>query len=46
MLGDKEAAFAALEKAAAAGSHLDTIKLDPALDNLAPTRATPNRLPQ
>ncbi len=34
MLGEKDAAFAALEKAAAAGSHLDTIKLDPALDNL------------
>jgi eukaryotic-like serine/threonine-protein kinase len=34
MLGEKDAAFAALEKAAAAGNHLDTFKLDPALDNI------------
>src|ERR1022692_2464838 len=34
MLGEKDAAFAALEQAAAAGSHVDTIKVDPALDNL------------
>jgi serine/threonine protein kinase/tetratricopeptide (TPR) repeat protein len=33
-LGEKDAAFAALEQAAAAGSFLDAIKLDPALDNL------------
>jgi tetratricopeptide (TPR) repeat protein len=34
MLGEKDAAFAALEQAAAAGNHVDEIKLDPALDNL------------
>jgi hypothetical protein len=34
MLAEKGAAFAAPEEAAAAGSHVDTIKLDPALDNL------------
>ena len=34
MLGEKDAAFAALERAAAAGDHIDTLKLDPALDNL------------
>jgi eukaryotic-like serine/threonine-protein kinase len=34
MLGEKDAAFASLEKAAAAGNHIDTIKLDPALDNI------------
>jgi hypothetical protein len=34
MLAEKDAAFAAQDQAAAAGSHLDTIKLDPALDNL------------
>jgi len=34
MLGEKDAAFAALEKAAAEGNHLDTFKLDPALDNI------------
>jgi eukaryotic-like serine/threonine-protein kinase len=34
MLGEKDAAFAALEKAAAAGNHIDTLKVDPALDNL------------
>jgi serine/threonine protein kinase/tetratricopeptide (TPR) repeat protein len=34
MLGEKDAAFEALEQAAAAGNHIDTIKLDPALDNL------------
>jgi eukaryotic-like serine/threonine-protein kinase len=34
MLGEKDAAFASLEKAAAAGNHIDTIKVDPALDNL------------
>jgi serine/threonine protein kinase len=33
-LGEKDAAFAALEQAAAAGNNVDTIKLDPALDNL------------
>ena len=31
---EEDTAFAAQEQAAAAGSHLDTIKLDPALDNL------------
>jgi eukaryotic-like serine/threonine-protein kinase len=36
MLGEKDAAFAALEKAAAAGNFLDFLKLDPALDNLRP----------
>jgi serine/threonine protein kinase/tetratricopeptide (TPR) repeat protein len=34
MLGEKDAAFAALEQAAAAGNHIDTLKLDPALDNI------------
>jgi tetratricopeptide (TPR) repeat protein len=34
MLGEKDNAFASLEKAAAAGNHIDTIKVDPALDNL------------
>jgi eukaryotic-like serine/threonine-protein kinase len=34
MLREKDAAFEALEQAAAAGNHIDTIKLDPALDNL------------
>jgi hypothetical protein len=34
MLGEKDAAFAALEQAAAAGSHVDELKTDPALDNL------------
>jgi tetratricopeptide (TPR) repeat protein len=34
MLGEKDAAFAALEQASAAGSHLDEFKTDPALDNL------------
>jgi adenylate cyclase len=34
MLGEKDAAFAALEKAAAAGNYLDIFKLDPALDNI------------
>ncbi len=34
MLGEKDAAFAALEKAVAAGNHVDTIKVDPGLDNL------------
>jgi TolB-like protein/tetratricopeptide (TPR) repeat protein len=34
MLGEKDAAFAALEKAVAAGNHVDTIKVDPRLDNL------------
>ena len=34
MLGEKNAAFAALEKAVAAGNHVDTIKVDPRLDNL------------
>jgi tetratricopeptide (TPR) repeat protein len=34
MLGEKDAAFAALEQASAVGNHLDTFKLDPALDNL------------
>jgi serine/threonine protein kinase/tetratricopeptide (TPR) repeat protein len=33
-LGEKDAAFAALEKAAAVGSHLDGIKAEPGLDNL------------
>jgi len=36
MLGEKDAAFAALEQAAAAGNYVDMIKLDPALDNLRP----------
>jgi len=34
MLGEKDAAFEALEQAAAAGSHVDEFKTDPALDNL------------
>lgn len=34
MLGEKDAAFAALQQAAAAGNHIDTFKLDPELDNL------------
>jgi TolB-like protein/cytochrome c-type biogenesis protein CcmH/NrfG/predicted Ser/Thr protein kinase len=34
MLGEKDAAFAALEQASAAGSHVDVIKLEPKLDNL------------
>ena len=34
MLGEKDAAFAALEKAAAAGKHVDQIKLEPELDNI------------
>ena len=34
MLGEKDAAFAALEQAAAAGNYVDMIKLDPALDKL------------
>ena len=34
MLGEKDAAFAALEKASAAGNHVDVIKLEPKLDNL------------
>jgi eukaryotic-like serine/threonine-protein kinase len=34
MLGEKDAAFAALEKAVAAGNHVDTIKVDPRLDNI------------
>jgi hypothetical protein len=34
MLGEKNAAFAALEKAVAAGNHVDTIKVDPELDNI------------
>ncbi|MGA7928006.1 MAG: protein kinase [Candidatus Sulfotelmatobacter sp.] len=34
MLGEKDAAFAALEQATAVGNHLDTFKLDPALDNI------------
>lgn len=34
MLGEKDNAFAALEKAVAAGNHVDTIKVDPELDNL------------
>jgi TolB-like protein/tetratricopeptide (TPR) repeat protein/predicted Ser/Thr protein kinase len=34
MLGDKDAAFAALEKAVGVGNHEDTIKVDPELDNL------------
>jgi hypothetical protein len=34
MLGEKDAAFAALDQATAVGNHLDTFKLDPALDNL------------
>ena len=32
MLGEKDNAFAALEKAVAAGNHVDTIKVDPELD--------------
>ena len=34
MLGEKDAAFAALEQASDAGSHVDEIKTDPELDNL------------
>jgi eukaryotic-like serine/threonine-protein kinase len=34
MLGEKEAAFAALEQASAAGSHVDELETDPAFDNL------------
>ena len=34
MLGEKDAAFADLERAVAAGDGIDTIKLDPNLDNL------------
>jgi serine/threonine protein kinase/tetratricopeptide (TPR) repeat protein len=34
MLGEKDAAFAALEQATAAGSHVDEFKTDPGLDNL------------
>jgi adenylate cyclase len=34
MLGEKDAAFAALEQASAAGSHVDEFETDPALDNL------------
>ena len=34
LLGEKDAAFAALEQAVAAGNAVDMIKLDPALDNL------------
>jgi len=34
MLGEKDAAFASLEKAVAAGNHIDTIKVDPELDNI------------
>jgi len=34
MLGEKDVAFADLERAVAAGDHIDTITLDPALDNL------------
>jgi serine/threonine protein kinase/tetratricopeptide (TPR) repeat protein len=34
MLGEKNAAFAALEKAVAAGNHVDTIKVDPELGNI------------
>jgi len=33
-LGEKDAAFAALEQAFAAGNNVDEIKLDPALDNI------------
>jgi len=33
-MGEKDAAFAALEQAVAAGNRIDTIKLDPSLDNL------------
>src|ERR1700722_16532926 len=36
MLGEKDAAFAAPEQAAAVGNPIDTIKLNPALDS-APT---------
>jgi len=34
LLGDKDAAFTALERAAAEGQVLDAFKLDPELDNL------------
>jgi hypothetical protein len=34
MLGEKDNAFASLEKAFAAGNHIDTIKVDPELDNI------------
>jgi len=34
MLGDKDAAFAALERAASAGQSLDAFKLDPDFDNI------------
>ena len=34
MLREKDAAFAALEQAVAAGSHIDNIKLEPGLDSL------------
>ena len=34
MLGEKDVAFADLERAVSAGDHIDTIKLDPALDDL------------
>ncbi len=34
MLGEKDAAFAALEKAAADGKHVDQIKTEPELDNI------------
>jgi serine/threonine protein kinase/tetratricopeptide (TPR) repeat protein len=34
MLGEKDAAFAALDRAVAAGNAVDMIKLDPMLDNL------------
>jgi hypothetical protein len=40
MLGEKGAAFAAPEQAAAVGNPIDTIKLNPALDS-APTPASP-----
>jgi hypothetical protein len=47
MLGEKDAAFAALEQASAAGSHVDVIKLEPKLDNLRSdpryTPAAPDR---
>lgn len=36
LLGEKDAAFAALNKAAAAGIYVDRIELDPLLDNLRP----------
>ena len=36
LLGEKDAAFAALEKAAAEGQSLDNFKLAPTLDNLRP----------